>query len=111
MPNYMLLLYAAPAEGEEAEARRAEWPLWNAVNDRLGEAGVLVTHARLEPATTVQVRGGEPVVTDGPFATTKEVLAGYYLLECADAEAARAVAAQLPLARYGSVEVRPLVEP
>jgi hypothetical protein len=58
----------------------------------------------------VRVRDGEADVTDGPFAVTKEILAGYFLLECRDLDEALEHAARVPLARYGSVEVRPLME-
>ena len=70
--------------------------------------------AQLQPvgtATTVRVNGGDPLVTDGPFADTKEVFGGFYLLEADDLDAALAVAARIPAARLGgSVEVRPIVE-
>jgi hypothetical protein len=113
MPNYMLLLYAE--EGDEAEqARRwAEMPKWLELNERLREAGVLVGNDALRPvstATTVRVREDETQVTDGPFAVTKEVLAGYYLVTCDDLDEALKHAAAIPLARYGSVEVRPVQE-
>jgi hypothetical protein len=55
------------------------------------------------------VRGGEAEITDGPFAVTKEVLAGYYVLECADLDEALKQAARLPMARWGTIEVRPVV--
>ncbi len=62
-------------------------------------------------ATTVRVDGGQTLTTDGPFADTKEVLGGFYLLEAADLDAALAVAARIPAARMGgAVEVRPIVE-
>jgi hypothetical protein len=57
----------------------------------------------------VRVRGGETEITDGPFAVTKEVLAGYYVLECADLDEALKQAARFPMARWGTVEVRPVV--
>ena len=63
----------------------------------------------METATTVRVRGGETELTDGPFAVTKEVLAGYYLLDCDDLDEALRHAARMPTARYGSVEVRPVM--
>jgi hypothetical protein len=66
----------------------------------------------LQPTTsakTVRVREGKPLVTDGPFAETKEQLAGYYLVEAGDAEEALAIAAKIPGARHGSIEVRPIV--
>ena len=112
MPEYMLLLYAP--EGDEAEQaeRWAEMPLWDELNASLREAGVLVKNGPLHDvatATTVRVRGDETELTDGPFAVTKEVLVGYYVLDCAGLDQAVRYAARLPLARYGSVEVRPIV--
>ena len=62
-----------------------------------------------ETATTVRVRDGKTVTTDGPFAETKEQLGGYYLLECKDLDEAIALAARIPSATYGSVEVRPIM--
>ena len=112
MPEYMLLLYGR--EGDEAERaeRWAEMPLWDEVNASLQEAGVLVKAGPLHSvatATTVRVRGDETELTDGPFAVTKEVLCGYYVLDCADLDQAVGHASRLPWARYASVEVRPVV--
>jgi hypothetical protein len=114
MPEYMLLLYAAEADEAESARRWAEMPLWDEVTDSLREAGLLISNAPLHPvaaATTVRVREGETQITDGPFAVTKEILAGYYLLRCDDLDQALKQAARLPLARYGSVEVRPVLDP
>ena len=61
-------------------------------------------------ATTVRVRGGETLVTDGPFAETKEQLGGYYVIEANDADEAIAIAARIPGATYGSIEVRPIMK-
>jgi hypothetical protein len=110
MSQYMVLLYAPEVGPAEQAERDAELPLWFELNDSLREAGLLVANGRLRPvasATTVRVREGETEFTDGPFAVTKEVLAGYYVLECGDLDEALQQAARLPLARYGSVEVRP----
>ena len=112
MPQYMLLLYAPEVEEAGERDRWAEMPLWLEVTESLREAGVLVANAPLHPvasATTVRVRAGEAERTDGPFAMTKEILAGYYLLDCADLDEALKHAARLPTARYGSVEVRPVM--
>jgi hypothetical protein len=112
MPNYMLLLYSDEDESKQAE-RWGEMPLWDRVNEQLREEGVLVANAPLQPtetATSVRVRDEHTEITDGPFAVTKEVLAGYYLVECPDLDAALKVAERLPLARYGTVEVRPVLE-
>ena len=114
MPNYMLLLYAEASEEAAQAAREAELPRWFELNDSLREAGLLVANGRLQPvdsATTVRIRDDEEVVTDGPFAVTKEMLLGYYLLECEDLDEALKQAKRIPLARYGSVEVRPVMDP
>jgi hypothetical protein len=111
MPEYMLLLYAPEVDEAGERDRWAEMPLWLEVTESLREAGVLVANAALHPvgsATTVRVRDGEAELTDGPFATTKEFLAGFYLLNCGDLDEALRHAARLPTARYGSVEVRPI---
>jgi hypothetical protein len=114
MPNYMLLLYAEASEESAQAEREAELPRWLELNDSLREAGLLVANGRLQPvdsATTVRIRDDEEVVTDGPFAVTKEMLLGYYLLECKDLDEALKQAKRIPLARYGSVEVRPVMDP
>jgi hypothetical protein len=80
----------------------------------LREAGLLVGVQRLrsvESATSVRVRSGETEITDGPFAVTKEVLAGYYVLDCADLDEAIKQAARLPMAAFSTVEVRPVMPP
>jgi hypothetical protein len=64
-----------------------------------------------DSATSVRVRAGETEITDGPFAVTKEVLAGYYILDCADLDEALKQAARVPAARWGTVEVRPVMSP
>ena len=61
-------------------------------------------------ATSVQVRSGKRLVTDGPFAETREQLGGYYLVDAADLDEAMAIAEQIPGARYGTIEIRPLLE-
>lgn len=113
MPQYLCLLYQSEAD-EEAEAERwAELPLWAEITASLRDAGVLIANNPLHPvqtATTVRVRDLEVELTDGPFAITKEVLAGYYLLECRDLDEALRHAARFPTARYGSVEVRPIMD-
>jgi len=108
MPQFMLLLYRSEAA---AAGRSGEASLWAELNEALREAGVLAASGRLHPtdtATTVRVRDGLTDLTDGPFAVTKEELAGFYLLECADLDDALSYAARFPLARYGAVEVRPV---
>jgi hypothetical protein len=114
MPNYMLLLYAQEAGPEEQAVREAEVPAWLELLKSLRDSGLLVANGRLHPpasATTVRVRDGETEITDGPFAVTKEVLGGYFVLECRDLDEALEQAARVPLARFGSVEVRPIMDP
>jgi hypothetical protein len=114
MSQFMLLLYAEQTDDPAEQARRdAEMPTWVQLYDSLRDEGVLVSTGRLFPvdvATTVRERGGETEIVDGPFAVTKEFLAGYYLLECADLDEALRHAQRVPLRRYGSVEVRPLMD-
>jgi hypothetical protein len=113
MSQYMLLLYATEVEGEELAERESEIPtIWSELNRSLHEAGLLVASGRLHPtatATTVTAIAGETELTDGPFATTKEALAGYYLIEAENLDRALDVAKRIPLARYGHVEVRPVM--
>lgn len=111
MPQYMLLIYG-PTEGVPA-GQQAEISRWEEYTQGLQDAAVLVGGAHLhgvEAATTVRVRDGETLITDGPFAVTKEFLAGYYMLECPDLDVALKHAALVPHLHYGSVEVRPLVD-
>jgi len=84
-----------------------------ACGEELRKGGLLVAAEALRPvetATTVRVRGGRLSVTDGPFAETKEQLAGFYLIEARDLNEAIQVAGRIPPAREGSIEVRPVRE-
>src|ERR1700692_208421 len=110
--KYALLIYTDPGSGnglspEEQESIMAEYV---AVGQDPGIRG----GEQLQPidaATTVRVDGAQTLTTDGPFADTKEILAGFYLLEADDLDGAIAVAARIPATRMGgSVEVRPIVE-
>lgn len=83
-----------------------------AFRDKVKALGILLDAQRLRPvstARTVRVRGGRTVCTDGPFAETKEQFGGFYLLECRDLDHALELAAEIPTAKTGSVEVRPVV--
>ncbi len=109
MPNYMLLLYSSEELRSETE-REAELPEWKARLEELGERGVLLGTGRLhtsDTATTVTLVDGETELTDGPFAVTKEILGGYVLVDVPDLDEAVKIAASLPVARYGKVEIRP----
>ncbi len=112
MSQYLLLVYEEEVDSAEQAEREKGLPMMLELHRSLREAGLLVGVRRLrrtESATSVRVRGGQAEITDGPFAVTKEVLAGYYLLECADLDEALEQAARLPMARWGTVEVRPVV--
>jgi hypothetical protein len=112
MSQYMLLVYEEEVDPAVQAERERQLPLFVDLHRSLREAGLLVGVQRLrttESATSVRVRGGEAEIVDGPFAVTKEVLAGYYVLECADLDEALKQAARLPMARWGTVEVRPIM--
>lgn len=86
---------------------------YQAATSAMSEAGVLIDSGPLQdPATarTLRLRNGEPLVTDGPFMEIKEVIGGYYVLNCADFNEALRWVATIPAARYGSIEVRPVME-
>jgi hypothetical protein len=85
---------------------------YGAFSEEAGQAGVILAGEGLEPtssATTVRVRDGERMLTDGPFAETKEQLGGFYLLECDSLDEAIEWASKIPGATSGSVEVRPVM--
>jgi hypothetical protein len=108
----MLLVYQQEVDPAEQAEREREMPIFVELHRSLREAGLLVGVKRLrsvESATSVRVRGGETEVTDGPFAITKEVLAGYYILDCEDLDEALTHAARIPAAGWGTVEVRPVM--
>ena len=107
--KYLCLVYL-----EEAEAARRARPGVRRLRRRAsGTSGLLLAAEALQPvetATTVRVRNGKVSVTDGPFAETKEQLAGFYLIEARDLNDAIQVASKIPPAREGSIEVRPVRE-
>jgi hypothetical protein len=105
--QYMLLIYV-PTDGSE----RAETSAWMEYTQRLQDSGAMVAGDGLQgvdTASTVRVRDGETLVTDGPFAETKEMLGGYYVIDVDDLDAALAWAAKMPNIAFGSVEVRPVM--
>jgi hypothetical protein len=86
---------------------------YNTYTEMLKSTGAFVAGEALRPvttATTIREKDGQTVVTDGPFAETKEGLGGFYLIQAPDLDAAIALAAQCPGARFGSIEVRPVVD-
>lgn len=102
--NYMM----SRSEEEQQEIMSGYWAFTNEVR----ENGQHVAGEALMPtetATTVRIRDGDRVTTDGPFAETKEQLGGFYLLECKDLDEAIELASQIPSAKYGSIEVRPVM--
>jgi hypothetical protein len=104
--KYLCLVYL-----EEAKLHAVPDPECAACGDTLRHSGKLVAAEALQPietATTVRVRNGKLSVTDGPFAETKEHLAGFYLIEARDLNEAIQVASKIPPAREGSIEVRPV---
>ena len=115
MPRYAALIYGDenPADLGDAQQWAAIMNEYNDFGATAGAAGVLAGGEALQPtttATTVHVNGGEVLTTDGPFAETKEVLGGFYLIDCADLDEAIRWAAQIPGAWHGRVEVRPVVD-
>ena len=113
--DYMLLIYndeqewASFSDEERAHIRREYF----AVADELRAAGKYVAGAPLQPTSTasrVRTRDGETMITDGPFAESKEQLGGYFLVSADSVEEALEWAARLPATRYGTVEVRPVLE-
>jgi hypothetical protein len=106
--KYMMMIYGAETEmtPEEGAASLQEYQTFNASlkdHEWVGEA--------LQPtptATTVRVREGQTLTTDGPFAESREQIGGFYMVDCADLDEALEIAARIPGAKYGTVEVRPV---
>lgn len=113
--RYLLLIYqdeVAHAQWNE-EQLGEEYAAYNALGTELKKRGVEAQGEALMPtntATTVRVRGGKALTTDGPFAETKEQLGGYYQLNCKDLDEAIELAAKIPAATDGSIEIRPIME-
>ena len=112
MPQYLLLIYSPAEMRPSPDDMAAEMPKWNTYTEELIASGAMVggnALERIDTATTVRVRDGETLISDGPFAETKEALGGYYLIDVADLDAALGWAAKVPNVGYGSIEVRPVV--
>lgn len=112
--QYLLLIYEAEAlQDARSEAETgAIFQAYKEFHEWLAPSGKMVGGDALHPtstATTVRVRDGEAVLTDGPFAETKEQLGGYYLIEAENLDEATKIAAKIPSAKTGSVEVRPVM--
>jgi hypothetical protein len=113
--KYMLTIFNDEAGMTEATPDQIKDTMaaYGAFGQAVEDAGVYVTGEGLQPtatATTVRVRDGERLLTDGPFAETKEQLGGFYLLECENLDEAIEWAAKIPGAQSGSVEVRPVMD-
>ena len=108
--QFMALIYAA--EGADDVDTPTLMQQYGTFTENAQTAGVFHSGNALQPvstATSVQLREGKTNVTDGPFAETKEQLGGYYIFECKDLDEAIEWAAQIPSARYGTIEVRPVM--
>jgi hypothetical protein len=114
--RYMMLVYTTERQQASPEEMQAVVAAHEAVMKETSRRGILLGADPLKPvssATTVRMQNGRPIVTDGPFAETKEQLAGYYILECKDLDEALEWAAKIPTAcggASGCIEVRPIQE-
>jgi len=112
--QYLLLIYRSEAEISRMEAaeRQKMTADYGAFTQSIVQSGHFKAGDGLQPtttATTVRVRDGKILTTDGPFAETREQLGGYYLIEARDLDAAIGIAARIPGAKEGSIEVRPIM--
>jgi hypothetical protein len=107
--NYLLTLYYRDGEGPDEGTPEfdAEMQAWGALNEELRAAGTVIAASGLQPETATTVRGD--VVTDGPYAETKEILFSFYMLDVEDLDAAIAIARRMPSAEYGSVTITAMV--
>jgi hypothetical protein len=117
--KYALLIYGDDSswmdlpDDERAALRAAEMPKWVALFEELGKADPEVTGKELDERDTakvVRVRDGERIVTDGPFAETKAIVGGVFLAELPDLDEAIRLAALIPTAQHGSIEIRPILQ-
>ncbi len=112
--RYALLIYTAEqAEQPPAEVMQAQIEGYNAFTNHIKGNGAYQAGEALDAtstATTVRVREGQTLTTDGPYAETKEALGGFYIVEAADLDEAIAYAAMIPGAQHGAIEVRPIFE-
>jgi hypothetical protein len=111
--QYLLMIYRNEAEQSKMDALAGKKMMeeYAAFTQSIIQSGNFKAGDRLQDAataTTVRVRDGKTLTTDGPFAETREQLGGYYLIEAKDLDAALAIAARIPGARFGSIEVRPI---
>jgi hypothetical protein len=111
--QYLLMIYQNEVEYAKRDPAEVEKTLaeYQAFTQSIIQSGNFKAGDRLRPtttATTVRVRDGKVLATDGPFAETREQLGGYYLIEAKDLDEAIGIAARIPSARIGSIEVRPI---
>jgi hypothetical protein len=111
--QYLLLIYEdeKALEDRDEQTRGEIMAEYRAFTASVREAGQYIAADALQPTTTatsVRVRDGKALTTDGPFAETKEQLGGFYLIEASDLDAAIATASRIPSARFGTIEVRPI---
>jgi hypothetical protein len=111
--QYLLLIYEDAHERErlDAAAEAGILPAYRAFANAIRESRHFVGANRLEPpstATTIRIRAGRRIITDGPFAETKEQLVGFFAVEAADLDEALALASRIPTAAHGAIEVRPV---
>ncbi|WP_374195080.1 YciI family protein [Amycolatopsis sp. 195334CR] len=112
--KYLLLIGGEGTGSEESSAEVCGSEDVRAWVDEMTRRGVLLDGELLHPAedaTTLRVRDGQVLLSDGPFAETKEQVGGYNLIECANLDEAVEVAAKHPVARFGMIEVRPVLDP
>ena len=112
--KYILLIYSKETDwtGLSQQEKGEMYQQYMSFTDSIKKSGHYIAGDGLEPtatATTVRVRNGKPVTTDGPFAETREQLGGYYMIEAKDLDEAADIATRIPGAAYGSVEVRPVM--
>ena len=112
--RYALLIYTEEStEQPTAEVMRSVMEAYNAFGDHIRALGAFEAGEALDSvttATTVRVRDGNTLTTDGPFAETKEALGGFYIVEAADLDEAIGYAAMIPGAQQGSIEIRPIYD-
>ena len=112
--QYLVLIYSEePTSPPDPAQIGAVMEEYNAYSQMLRDRGAFVAGEALQPtqtATTVRVRDGRTMTTDGPFAETKEALGGFYQVEAKDLDEALQLGAACPGAKYGSIEVRPIVD-
>lgn len=112
--KYLCLIYEDETSWQKMPKAESDRMMadYGALSGDLKKSGKLIAGEALQPtitATTVRVRNGATLATDGPFAETKEQLGGFYLVEAADLNDAIQIAAKIPSARHGSIEVRPIM--